>query len=235
MSAGSFDPTRVRGIVFDLDGTLIDSYPAIAASVNRAREAFGLPALPEEEVRVHVGRGLETLIADLVGPTRVVEGVGLFREHYARVYASGTTALPRAEEVVRALAERGFALAVASNKPARFSEDILRTLGMRAAFREVQGPDLAGTTKPEPEMLRLCRKALSVEADETLYVGDMVLDVETARRAGVAVVLVPGGSSSPAELRATGERLLAGLPDLLSLLPQRASTATGLTGDGDRA
>ena len=63
----------------------------------------------------------------------------------------------------------------------------------------------------------------------------MVLDVETARQAGVQVVLVPGGSSSATELRATGERVLAGLPDLLSLLPPRAPAATGLTRDGNRA
>jgi len=226
---------RVRGIVFDLDGTLIDSYSAITESLNRARDGHGLPALPEEVVRVHVGHGLPALIADLVGPDHVETGVRLFRERYAEVYASGTTALPHATAVVEALAGRGYALAVASNKPARFSEAILSTLGMRAAFRAVLGPDVTGATKPDPTMLRLCREALGTEQHETLYVGDMVLDVETARRAGVPVVLVPGGSSSPQALLQSGERVLSGLPDLLSLLPSRAPTATGLTRDAERA
>jgi phosphoglycolate phosphatase len=242
MSLPQLDPARVRGIVFDLDGTLVDSYPAITASVNRARVAHHLPPLPEAEVRVHVGHGLESLIAELVGAANVEEGVRLFREHYAQAYASGTSALNGASGVVHELSRRGYGLAVASNKPARFSEAILETLGMRGAFREVQGPDRAGTTKPEPTMLALCRRALEVGPDETLYVGDMVLDVETARRAGVPVVLVPGGSSSLAELSATGERVLGTLIDLLHLLGPWApapsggrSAATGLTGGGGPA
>ncbi|HEX5044207.1 MAG TPA: HAD-IA family hydrolase [Candidatus Polarisedimenticolaceae bacterium] len=226
---------RTRGIVFDLDGTLIDSYPAITESVNRAREGHGLSPLPADVVRAHVGRGLPALIADLVGPAHVEEGVRLFRERYAEVYATGTLALPHARTVVEALVERGYGLAVASNKPARFAEAILSTLGMRPAFRAVLGPDLAGTTKPEPTMLRLCREALGVERHETLYVGDMVLDVETAREAGVPVVLVPGGSSSPEALRETGQPVLADLRELLSLLPPRPPTATGLTHDIERA
>jgi phosphoglycolate phosphatase len=235
MSAPPLDAARVRGIVFDLDGTLIDSYPAITASLNHAREGHGLPALPEDVVRVHVGHGLPALIADLVGPAHVEAGVRLFRERYAQVYASGTTALPHAAAVVEALAARGYGLAVASNKPARFSEAILASLGMRPAFRAVLGPDVTGTTKPEPAMLRMCRDALGTDREETLYVGDMVLDVETARRAGVPVVLVPGGSSSNDALQGSGARILAGLPDLLSLLPPRAPAATGLTRDADRA
>ncbi len=228
-------PPLTRGIVFDLDGTLIDSYPAIAASLNHAREAHGLPALPLEVVRAHVGRGLPALIADLVGAGHVEAGVRLFRERYAEVVVSGTTALPHARAVVEALAERGYGLALASNKPAMFSEAILTTLGMRQAFRAVLGPDLAGTTKPEPTMLRLCLEALGVARPEALYVGDMVLDVDTARRAGIPVVLVPGGSSSLEALRSTGEPVLADLREILSLLPPRAPTATGLTHEGDRA
>jgi phosphoglycolate phosphatase len=234
VSPRSLDAARVRGIVFDLDGTLVDSYPAITDSLNRARTAHGLLPLPEEVVRMHVGHGLPALIAELVGAAHVEAGVGLFRERYAEVYASGTTALPYAHEVVGALAGRGYALAVASNKPARFSEAILVTLGMRAAFRAVLGPDLAGTTKPEPTMLRMCREAMGLDRAETLYVGDMALDVESARQAGVPVVLVPGGSSSLDVLRATGVPVLADLTDLLSLLPPRAPAATGLTGPPGR-
>jgi len=226
---------RTRGIVFDLDGTLIDSYPAIAASLNHAREGHGLPPLPVEVVRAHVGRGLPALIADLVGADHVEAGVRLFRDRYAEVVVSGTTALPHARAVVEGLAERGYGLAVASNKPATFSEAILTTLGMRPAFQAVLGPDVAGTTKPEPTMLRLCCEALGVSRREALYVGDMVLDVDTARRAGIPVVLVPGGSSSLEALRGTGEPVLADLRELFSLLPPRAPAATGLTHDGDRA
>ena len=235
MSASFHDPARVRGIVFDLDGTLVDSYPAITDSLNCARTAHGLAALPQEVVRAHVGRGLPALIADLVGAAHVDAGVRLFHERYAEVYATGTTALPHAREVVEALAGRGYGLAVASNKPARFSEAILTALEMRLAFRAVLGPDLAGTTKPEPTMLRMCREALGTAREETLYVGDMALDAESARQAGLPVVLVPGGSTPLEALRATGAPVLADLRDLLSLLAPRAPAATGLTRPTDRA
>ena len=209
---------EVRGVIFDLDGTLVDSYAAIAASLNHARESFGLDALPVETIRRTVGRGLESLVADLVGEDRVAESVRLFRERYAQVYREGTVALPGAETALKALRERGYAMTVASNKPARFSEPILSAVGLLDYLDGVQGPDLAGTTKPEPTMLANCLSAMGLGAGEALYVGDMVLDVETASRAGVPVVLVRGGSFSAAELRATGQPVIDSLPELVELL-----------------
>ena len=219
MAPPPFLAERVRGVVFDLDGTLIDSYRAIAISHNHARAAFGLPALSEDDVRLHVGRGLESLVADLVGEERVDDGVRLFRERYATAYADGTTALPGAGETLRGLRERGFRMAIASNKPARFCRLILEDLGWLGLFDSVQGPDLAGHTKPDPTMIRLCLDAMEISPREGLYVGDMVLDVESASRAGLPVVLVSGGSSSPEALRETGLTLLPRLETLLGLLP----------------
>jgi phosphoglycolate phosphatase len=209
---------KVRGLIFDLDGTLVDSYAAIAASLNHARAGFGLAALPDETIRRGVGRGLESLIADLVGEERVERGVRLFRERYATVYREGTFALPGADETLRELRRRGYRVTVASNKPARFSEPILRAVGLFGYVDAVQGPDVAGTTKPEPTMLRNCLARMGIGADAGLYVGDMVLDVETAARAGVPVVLVCGGSSRAAELRATGQPVVEGLEELARLL-----------------
>ncbi len=214
-----FRPERVRGIVFDLDGTLVDSYGPIAESLNRARAVFGLPPLDEAVVRTRVGRGLERLVADLVGPDRVDCGVAAFRSHYARVFADRTAALSGARDVLTELRRRGYRLAVASNKPARFSEVILERLGMRGALDAVHGPDTVGGAKPDPVMIRACLEAMEVTAAAAVYVGDMVLDVESADEAGVAVVLVAGGSSPEDALRATGRPVLGRLADLLPLLP----------------
>jgi phosphoglycolate phosphatase len=214
---------RVRGIVFDLDGTLVDSYRAIAESLNHAREAFGLAPIAEHVVRRRVGRGLEILIAELVGAGRVEAGVRLFRERYATAYARGTFILPGVAETLLELGRRGFAMTVASNKPARFGSAILADLGLVDLFAVVQGPDLAGSTKPDPAMIGLCLEAMEVGPEEAVYVGDMVLDAESARRAGIPVVLVLGGSSDEEALRATGHPVLGGLRDLLALLPERAA------------
>jgi len=219
----ALDPASVRGIIFDLDGTLIDSYSAIAASLNHARRHFGLSDLGEDEVRAQVGRGLESLLTDTVGADRVERGVELFRERYARLFATGTQALPGVAETLARLRQRGFGMAVASNKPARFGEPILRELGLLGFFRSVQGPDRAGSTKPDPAMIRHCLSDLDVDAASALYVGDMILDVETAACAGVPVVLVAGGSSSQSCLAATGQPVLASLGQLPRLLaPARA-------------
>lgn len=219
------DPARVLGLVLDLDGTLIDSYAPIASSVNHARAAFGMPTLSLDDVRARVGHGLESLMQEVVGEGNAAEGVRLFREEYARVFADGTTAIEGAVDVLRLLRERGFRLSVASNKPARFGEPILERLGMRAYLDAVEGPDRVGSTKPDPAMVRACLGAMGIEAERAAYVGDMVLDVETAAKARIPVILVPGGSSSDADLRDTGEVVLSRLSDLLTLLPERPGPA----------
>ena len=180
---------RVRGLVFDLDGTLVDSYSAITSSLNRAREAFSLPRLRQEEVRRHVGRGLESLVAELLGESRAEEGVRIFREHYAKVFADQTFLLPGVEEILRVLHRRGYRMAVASNKPARFGKAILEALGVMRYLDDVQGPDRTGRTKPHPAMIHLCLAAMDLPPEDAIYVGDMALDVESAARAGLPVLL----------------------------------------------
>jgi HAD superfamily hydrolase (TIGR01509 family) len=209
----------VRGVVFDLDGTLVDSYDAIALGVNAARKAFGLAPLPRPDVRRRVGRGLEALMADVLGKERADAGVRIFRERYAEVYAAATSALPGALDTLRELRSRGYRMAVASNKLARFGGPILEHLGMAGFLTTVEGPDTAGAPKPEPPMIERCLRAMGVGPEEALYVGDMVLDVETALRAGVPVILVPGGSSEREDLLRTGATVLGSLVEILEILP----------------
>ncbi len=213
-----FEPGSVRGLIFDLDGTLVDSYAAIGDSLNHARAHYQLPPLSDDEVRRGVGRGLESLIAELVGEERVAQGVRLFRERYAEVFEAATFARPGVRSVLSRLSAMGYPMTVASNKPARFSEPILERLGLLRFIARVEGPDRAGCTKPHPAMLRACLAAMGLPAAHALYVGDMVLDVESGHAAGVPVVLVRGGSSAARELDTTGELVIDSigkLPDLL--------------------
>ncbi len=209
------------GLIFDLDGTLVDSYSAIAEALNRARAAYELEPLDETTVRCAVGHGLESLIANWVGPERVEDGVRLFREHYAQFFERRTKALPGVDATLRRLSQAGYGMALASNKPTRFSRPILHSLGWAAWFVAVEGPDTVGTTKPATEMLATCRAKLESSRRSTRYIGDMPLDAESGRRAGIDVILVTGGSASETELRAAGPPVLSdieALPAHLSAL-----------------
>ena len=110
-------------------------------------------------------------------------------------------------------------MSVATNKPAHFANAILRRLDMDRSLCCIAGPDVVDSHKPEPEMIHHCLRRMGVDRASSLYVGDMVLDVESAARAGVPVVLVEGGSSPSEELRATGETVLGSVADLPRWLP----------------
>lgn len=216
----------VRGIVFDLDGTLIDSYEAITESLNAALAGLGRPPLDATVVRTMVGRGLETLIARALEPGRadapaaIAEGVRLFRERYDRVCVPGTRLLPDVAGTLAALQQRGYAMAVATNKPSYFARRLLDALGVGGRLAPIVGPDLVTHHKPHPEMVHVALQGMGLAPGAALYVGDMEIDVETARAAGVPVVVLPTGSCDAARLRDAGaDLMLPGFGALLDLLP----------------
>lgn len=216
----------LRGVLFDLDGTLVDSYDAIAASLNHARAAFGEAPFSLATVKRMVGHGLESLIEEALGPARVAEGVRLFREHYDRICLDATRPLPGVLPTVAELRRRGYRMGVASNKPARFGRPIVDRLGLGQHLDAVLGPDLVSRPKPDREMVDRLLELLGLEAAQVVYVGDMGVDVETCRNAGIPCWLIASGSCSVEELRAAGgDRLLDRFDDLLALLPPLAGPA----------
>ncbi len=210
--------THFRAVVFDLDGTLIDSYEAIAASVNHVRAARRLPALSSAEVRRHVGRGAEHLLRETIPHGNVVEDVRLYKEHHPAVMAALTHLLPNVKETLQYLHAHGLALAVCSNKPVVFSKELLEGLGLSGLFQTIVGPEDAPRPKPAPDMLEEVVKRLRLPRNQVLYVGDMVIDVDTARSAGIAVWAVPTGSEDLAQLeQAKPDRLLHSFDELQEL------------------
>lgn len=212
----------MRGVIFDLDGTLVDGYQGITSAVNAARARFGFSPLAVDDVKRRVGSGLENLMTDVVGPERAAEGAAIFRRVYDAVCVEETRAVPRLAATLDALDTRGYRMSVASNKPVAYSVRILERLGVLPRFDAVEGPESAGALKPDPAMVRACLAAMSVAEPRAIYVGDMTLDAETGRRAGVRVVLVAGGSCSIEELRGTGAAVIGALDELVSILPPRA-------------
>jgi 2-phosphoglycolate phosphatase len=210
--------TCPRAVVFDFDGTLADSYAAITASVNHVRAGHDLPPLPEAEVRKHVGRGASYLIEHTIGTGDVEADLARYREHHPSVMLSGTRLLPGAREAISALKSTGRQLGLCSNKPLPFSLAILAHFGLREMFDVILGPEDVPRPKPAPDMLTLALHKLKVAPADALYIGDMSVDIQTARAAGVPVWVVPTGSESEAALRqAAPDRLLRDLSELLEL------------------
>lgn len=196
-------PPTFRAAIFDLDGTLIDSYAAIHSSLNAVLEAFERPRISEADTRRMVGHGLEMLIEKAVGKDNVVEGVRVFRARYKDEGPARTTLLPGADDVTSALCARGVPLAIASNKPSYFSRQLVDALGIGARFRSVVGPDRSFPPKPDPAMVRAALEVLAARPEETLFVGDMTVDVDTARAADMRVAVLPTGSATREELEAS--------------------------------
>ena len=143
-------PDVPAAVVFDCDGTLADSYDAITASVNHVRAANNLPAVTRDEVRKHVGRGLEKLLAGLLPGTDLDRNAALYRAHHGSVIAAHTRLLPGAREALEALKRTGRLLAVCSNKNVAFTRLLLDSLGIAEFFAVVLGPDDVPHPKPCP-------------------------------------------------------------------------------------
>lgn len=192
---------KFKTIIFDLDGTLIDSYHAIQESLNYVLENYGLTKVDLPTVKKMVGRGLENLMQQAVGDQRKEQAIALFRKSYDETVMRGTFLLPEVAETIRALYEKGIKMAIASNKPSIYSRTILENFELSPFFEACYGPDVVKQPKPHPAMLEGLMKELNADKKETLYVGDMVIDVETARNASVAVALIATGGNSSDELR----------------------------------
>lgn len=209
----------IRAVLFDFDGTLADSYAAITASVNHVRAHYGLPPLTAAQVRPHVGRGAGHLLKACVPGTDLDANTRLYREHHPSVLISGTHLLPGAADTLRELHGRGLVLGVCSNKPVQFTKTLVTALGIAGYLTAVIGPEDVARPKPAPDMLLEGLKRLAVPAAEALYVGDMTVDIETARGAGVRVWVVPTGSDTRQALEsAEPDRLLDDLPQLPPLI-----------------
>ncbi len=216
----------ITAVLFDFDGTLADSFAAITASTNHVRVGYGLPPLAEAEVRGYVGYGLDNLMADLVPVAPVDEAVARYRAHHATVMVPQTRLMPGAAETIPELARRGLCLGVCSNKRVEFTRRLVGALGLGEYFACVLGPDdVGGRAKPDPAMVLEGLTRLKVSAADAVYVGDMIVDVQTARAAGVPVWIVSSdgtGEFTPVEGEPRPDRVLRSLADLPGLLPTSA-------------
>lgn len=204
-----------RAVLFDADGTLIDSFAAITSSVNYVRAHNQLPPMSEEAVKKLVGHGLPHLIKDVIPGGDDKANVALYYEHHPSVMFDQTQLLPGAAEAINHLHTAGIKLAVCSNKPVSITRKLLEALQVAPLFDAILGPEDSGIPKPNPAMVNLAVKMLGMKSSQALYVGDMAIDVETARNAGLTVWVLPTGSGDRESLiRAKPDRILESLSEL---------------------
>jgi phosphoglycolate phosphatase len=184
-------------IVFDLDGTLIDSRLDLANAVNATRKHMGMAPLDNDRVYSYVGNGAPVLIRRALGDgaseADVAGALEFFLEYYAEHKLDYTTLYPGVRESLDRLRAAGKKMAVLTNKPVLVSRAIVEGLGTGPYFFQVYGGNSFDFKKPHPIGIETLMRETGVAADRTLMVGDSSVDVETARNAGVKVCGVTYG------------------------------------------
>jgi phosphoglycolate phosphatase len=187
-----------RAIVFDLDGTLVDTFDDLALALDDALHGFGMPPAPRDVVLSHIHRGLDDTaraIMRLRGADPALHDgvVAAYRAHYRQRAHSASRLYPGVRECLAACRQREQVLAVCTNKLAADARDLLMRLGIADCFTEVMGIDSCGAAKPDPAPLLLSLARLDCPADSAIFVGDSEIDAECARNAGVPFLLHEAG------------------------------------------
>ena len=187
-------------VVFDLDGTLVDTAPDLISALNYVLDREGLPAVPLHVARTMIGAGarrliergleLEGRIASLEDITRLTDD---FIEHYAAHIADASRPFEGLEGALDDLSARGYRFAVCTNKLEWLSKLLLDRLGLSGRFSAICGADTFGVSKPDPAILRQTVARAGGELSSTVMVGDAGPDIGVARRAGIPVIGVEFG------------------------------------------
>lgn len=216
-----------RLVLFDLDGTLVNSAPDIAHAANSALGDLGLPPITFAQVRSFIGNGAERLIHrcltnDLNGDAPAAlyrEAYASFQTYYQQCLCDRTQLYPGVSETLSALLEGGLTMGCVTNKPARFTAPLLRALELEHFFAITVAGDTLPHKKPAPEPLLYAIAHVGTTAESTVMVGDSLADLRAARAAGAHAYCVDYGYADQLELISHGpDAMLGNFPELLPLL-----------------
>jgi phosphoglycolate phosphatase len=210
-----------RTVVFDLDGTLVDTAPDLINALNFVLKREGMPAVPMKSARNLIGGGARRLIergleldgrqADLADITRMT---GDFIDHYAAHIADESRPFEGLEGALDDLSARGYRLAVCTNKLEWLSKLLLDRLGLSSRFSAICGADTFGVSKPDPAILRQTVARAGGQLTSAIMVGDAGPDVGVARRAGVPIIGVEFGYTEVPIADLKPDRLIGHMRDL---------------------
>ena len=212
---------KYRAVIFDLDGTLLDTLDDLMEAINEALSQQGFPCRTREEVRTFVGNGLGMLVHRALPPVQR-EDEEISRQTLTALktyYASHNNVFTRPYEgiqtMLRALKEKGLRLAIVSNKNDPNVKELTRVY-FPDTIELAAGESPTVRRKPNPDMVRLVMETFGVTPEETLYVGDSEVDIQTAANAGIPCAIVTWGFRTRAELRAAGAGEMWDTPEQLT-------------------
>ena len=221
---GSPEFSAVRALIFDLDGTLIDSKLDLILSVNAMLRELRRPELLEETISGYIGRGAPQLVAQALGTSADEEecqrGLEFFLRYYEEHKMDNTRLYPGVAEALFRLSY--LPMAVLTNKPVRVSVRILEALGLGRKFRAVYGGNSFETKKPDPLGVNTILRELGAAAPQAVLVGDSEIDVQTARNAGTLAVAVNYGFGVHDRAAHPADVYVDRLTDLVPLLADPA-------------
>lgn len=222
---------RPKMILIDLDGTLIDSVPDLAYSVNAMLERLGRPTRSEAEVRTWVGNGVERLVGRaLIGaldgepsPTDLAQALPVFKAIYAENTSARSQLYPEVREGLDFLQGAGYPLGCVTNKAAQFTRPLLRDMGLLDYFGIVVSGDTLPEKKPHPAPLLHAAAHFGVAPADALMIGDSVSDVKAARAAGFRIICTSYGYNHGQDIReANPDAVVDSLGELRDLVAARA-------------
>ena len=210
----------IQLVAFDLDGTLVDAFGDITAAANVLMEHLNRPTLTVEQVKLHVGHGVNELLAGILAtrdPDLLATGLAVFTEYYTNNATTHATVYDGVRETLLELRERGIRTAVASNKPHALTQRVVEQVGLAPLFDDVFGQTEQFPRKPAPDLLHHLMQTAGTTPQTTLFVGDSSTDVAFALAAEVACVVVAQGTDTRAQLEAT--KAVAVLDNMRELIP----------------
>lgn len=190
----------IRGLIFDLDGTLVDSLPGIASALNHSLEDLKLPTHSVAAVESFIGDGILTLVQRALAPDqqdRCSEVVTNFQKHYSQNWQSGTHPYPGMIELLEELHQQGLPMAVLSNKPHAFTVDIVETLFPSHLFSPILGHREDFPKKPDPTTALQIVSDWNLLPDQVAYIGDSTVDLATAQAGKLIPLIFSWGYGTP--------------------------------------